>query len=117
MEVKASIARPTAGEVLVAKEESRVHGAAWTGDSEVSKVEVSTDGGGTWQEAKLPGKPIPFAWRLWEYPWKPAKAGKYTLMARATDKRGRVQPMERDPDRRNYAINFVLPVEVQVRDS
>jgi DMSO/TMAO reductase YedYZ molybdopterin-dependent catalytic subunit len=117
MEVKASIARPTVGEILVAKEEYRVHGAAWTGESEVTKVEVSTDGAGTWQEAKLLGKAVPFAWRLWEYTWKPGKAGKYSLMARATDKRGRVQPMEHDPDRRNYAINFVLAVEVQVRDS
>jgi DMSO/TMAO reductase YedYZ molybdopterin-dependent catalytic subunit len=117
MQVKASIARPAPGDVLTAREDYRVHGAAWTGESEVSKVEVSTDGGGTWQEAKLLGKAVPFVWRLWEYAWKPAKAGKHTLMARATDKRGRVQPMERDPDRRNYAINHVLPVEVQVRDS
>jgi DMSO/TMAO reductase YedYZ molybdopterin-dependent catalytic subunit len=116
MEVKASIAQPVSGAVLAADEDCRVHGAAWTGESEVSKVEVSTDGGKSWMEATLLGKKVPFAWRLWEYSWKPAKAGKYTLMARATDKRGHVQPMERDPDRRNYMINFVLPVEVQVRE-
>src|SRR5947209_7406623 len=81
MEVKASIARPAAGDVLIANEENRIQGAAWTGESEVSKVEVSTDGGGSWQDAKLLGKPVPFAWRLWEHAWKPAKAGKYTLMA------------------------------------
>ena len=60
---------------------------------------------------------MPFSWRLWEYTWKGLKAGNATLMARATDKRGRVQPMERDPDRRNYVINHVLPVEVEVRGS
>jgi hypothetical protein len=35
-------------------------------------------------------------------------------MARATDKKGRVQVLERDPDRRNYAISHVLPVTVRV---
>jgi hypothetical protein len=42
-------------------------------------------------------------------------AGKHTLMARATDKRGRTQPMERDPDLRNYMITHVVPVAVEVR--
>ncbi len=115
MEVKASIARPIVGEELVARKELRIHGAAWTGESEVAKVEISTDGGKSWAEAKLLGKPVPFCWRLWEYAWTPGAAGKYTLMARGTDKRGRTQPLERDPDRRNYAINHVIPVEVNVR--
>jgi len=115
MEVKASIARPTAGEELVAGKEYRVHGAAWTGESEVTRVEVSADGGKSWFEAKLLGKPVPYCWRLWEYAWTPGVAGKYSLMARATDKRGRTQPLQRDPDRRNYAINHVVPVDVDVR--
>jgi hypothetical protein len=36
-------------------------------------------------------------------------------MARATDSRGRTQPMKRDPDLRSYMISHVLPVEVEVR--
>jgi hypothetical protein len=36
-------------------------------------------------------------------------------MARATDARGNTQPMERDADRRNYMINHVLPIEIDVR--
>jgi hypothetical protein len=35
-------------------------------------------------------------------------------MARATDSRGRTQPMERDPDRGTYEINHCLPIEVEV---
>jgi len=37
------------------------------------------------------------------------------LMARATDDRGRVQPMVRDDDRRDAVINHVQPIEVLVR--
>jgi len=44
----------------------------------------------------------------------PAQAGRVALLARATDARGNVQPMQRDTDRRNYMINHVLPVEVDV---
>src|SRR5262249_41618246 len=62
IDVKASVARPAAGEAVPADKEYRVHGAAWAGESEVAKVEVSTDGGKAWEEAKLLGKPVPLAW-------------------------------------------------------
>jgi DMSO/TMAO reductase YedYZ molybdopterin-dependent catalytic subunit len=115
MDVKASIAQPEAGATVPANATVRVHGAAWAGESEPAKVEVSTDSGGTWAEAKLLGEGAPMAWRLWEFNWKTPADGKRVLMARATDKRGRVQPMERDADRRNYRISHVLPTEVVVK--
>jgi DMSO/TMAO reductase YedYZ molybdopterin-dependent catalytic subunit len=115
MHVKASIARPAAGEVLPPGTDTRIHGAAWSGEDEVAKVEVSTDGGRSWEEATLLGTVVPFAWRLWEYTWRKPAAGKYTLIARATDGRGTTQPRERDPGRRNYVINHLLPTAVEVR--
>jgi DMSO/TMAO reductase YedYZ molybdopterin-dependent catalytic subunit len=48
MQVKAQIARPAQGEVVPANSSVRVHGAAWTSDGEIQKVELSTDGGVTW---------------------------------------------------------------------
>src|SRR5262249_7732829 len=88
MEVKAEVARPLRNEVVAANADYRVHGAAWTGESEVTKVEVSTDGGQTWTAARLLDKAFPFAWRLWEYTWRtPARPGRAVVMARATDKR------------------------------
>jgi DMSO/TMAO reductase YedYZ molybdopterin-dependent catalytic subunit len=114
--VKASIARPALGEVVPAKSTHKVFGAAWTGEGEITRVEVSADGGQTWAEAKLIDKQAKYAWRLWEYLWKtPERKGKATLMARATDSKGRVQPMQRNADLRNYAIHHVVPVEVDVR--
>jgi DMSO/TMAO reductase YedYZ molybdopterin-dependent catalytic subunit len=115
IDVKASIARPTAGEAVPAGKPYRVHGAAWAGESEIAKVEVSTDGGKTWEEAKLLGESVPLAWRLWEYAWQAPKAGNQTLKARATDKRGRKQATERDPNRRAYMISHVQPVAVNVK--
>jgi DMSO/TMAO reductase YedYZ molybdopterin-dependent catalytic subunit len=115
MLVKALIARPRAGETLARNAEVRVFGAAWTGESEITRVEVSTDGGQTWAAARLLAEPVRHAWRLWEWTWRtPAQAGRVTLLARATDARGHTQPRQRDQDRRNYLVNHLLPVEVQV---
>jgi DMSO/TMAO reductase YedYZ molybdopterin-dependent catalytic subunit len=113
--VKASIARPMAGETLPGGKDVRVHGAAWAGSADITKVEVSTDAGSHWSGARLVGNSVPFAWRLWEYDWKAPSAGRYTLLARATDSRGRVQPMVRDLDRRSYMINHVIPTPVDVK--
>ena len=114
-EVKAEIARPNLSEAVKAGSTYRVHGAAWTGESEVAKVEFSADEGKTWNAARLLGEAVPFAWRLWEFNWTvPPAAGKYKLMARATDKKGNIQPASHDPNRRTYMINFTAPVEVTV---
>jgi DMSO/TMAO reductase YedYZ molybdopterin-dependent catalytic subunit len=116
MQVKAEIARPAQGEAVPANTNLRVHGAAWACDAEIAKVELSTDGGATWNDANLLGKSTSNAWRLWEFDWQtPAQAGKQILMARATDSLGRTQPVNRDPDRGTYMINHLLPIEVAVK--
>jgi len=115
-QVKAEIARPENGEVVSANSTYRIHGAAWSGEADVTKVEISFDSAGTWIEAKLLGEPVRNAWRLWEYEWRtPANPGGHTLIARATDSRGRVQPSKRSPDRGTYMIDHFLPVAVEVR--
>lgn len=116
MQVKSVIVSPTPMQRIAPDTAHRVHGAAWTGESNITRVEVSADNGRTWTQARLLGEARDHCWRMWEFPWRtPAQAGRVTLMARATDARGNVQPMQRDTDRRNYMINHVLPVEVDVR--
>ena len=116
MQIKAEIAKPAEGETVPANSSVRVRGAAWTSDSQITKVELSTDGGSTWNETNLLGEPKPNAWRLWEFNWQtPAAPGNQTLMARATDSLGHTQPLQRDPDRGTYIINHLLPITVEVR--
>lgn len=116
LQLKAAIAQPARGAVLKPGTRCAIRGAAWTGESEITKVDVSTDGGQMWNAAQLTTKPIRYTWTLWSYEWAvPAKPGRCLLMARAADARSQTQPMTRDPDRRNYMINHVLPVEVEVR--
>jgi DMSO/TMAO reductase YedYZ molybdopterin-dependent catalytic subunit len=116
MQIKAEIARPAEGEIVPANSNVRVHGAAWTSGGEITKVELTTDGGSTWNDTELLGEAKPHAWRLWEFNWKtPARAGKQKLISRAIDSRGRTQPTERDPDRGTYMINHLVPITVEVR--
>jgi DMSO/TMAO reductase YedYZ molybdopterin-dependent catalytic subunit len=116
MRVKAQVARPEFAVVVRAGHPYRIHGAAWSSDAAVSKVEVSTDGGGKWREARLLGAPLPNAWRLWEYRWAvPKKRDKVVVMARATDSEGRTQPAQHHDDRGSYLIHHWLPVEVFIR--
>jgi len=114
-QIKAEIARPENGETVPAGKTIRVYGAAWSSDEEITKVEISVDSGASWQKARLLDDSIKNAWRLWEFDWlTPTKPRKLTIQARATDARGRVQPLERDGDRGTYMINHVLPIQVEV---
>src|SRR5207302_10928424 len=116
MQIKAEITRPKEGETVPVNSSVRVHGAAWTGDGEIAKVELSSDGGSTWSEAKLLAEPKPNAWRLWESDCKtPAKPVTAILVVRAFDCNGRTQPTHRDPDRGTYMVNHLLPIVVEVK--
>jgi DMSO/TMAO reductase YedYZ molybdopterin-dependent catalytic subunit len=115
MQVKAQIARHGFADAVRAGQTYRVHGAAWTTEAEITKVEISTDGGKTWHKTRLIGKPVRNAWQLWEYQWRvPKKLGKATLTVRATDSEGRTQPLERDENRGSYIVNHLVPIEVDV---
>src|SRR5205807_5681007 len=51
MAIKAQITGPSEGETVSSNSDVRVRGAAWCGDGEIAKVEVSSDGGKAWNEA------------------------------------------------------------------
>ncbi len=115
LQVKSIIVDPEMGGVVPSGGTYIVRGQAWTGEGTVTLVEISVDDGSHWAPARLTSPELPRAWRSWEFDWRPT-AGRQSLMARATDSRGRVQPMDRDTDRRSYEINHVIPTAVVVRD-
>ncbi|MDQ3852933.1 MAG: molybdopterin-binding oxidoreductase, partial [Thermoproteota archaeon] len=57
-------------------------------------VEVSTDGGNTWQSASIKDPLSSNSWVLWALDWIPQNKGKYNIVVRATDKTGNVQTAE-----------------------
>jgi DMSO/TMAO reductase YedYZ molybdopterin-dependent catalytic subunit len=73
---------------------SPIAGLAFAGDRGISKVEVSTDGGNTWQIASIKDPLSSNSWVLWALDWIPQNKGKYNIIVRATDKAGSIQTAE-----------------------
>ena len=90
MIVKSLITSPHDGGIVSGA--SIVQGVAWTGEGRIVSVDVSADEGRTWSRARLTGDDIPYAWRMWEHDWRPARPGSSVLLCRATDDRGHQQP-------------------------
>jgi DMSO/TMAO reductase YedYZ molybdopterin-dependent catalytic subunit len=93
----------------------RLEGRAWSGWGMVERVEVSVDGGGTWEDAQL-GEPLgERAWRGWAYDWDASVPGSYVISSRATDAAGNTQPVDPPWNLKGYANNEVERVPVTVR--
>jgi hypothetical protein len=86
----ARIDTPLTGKTLSANKLTYVAGVAFAGNSGISQVDVSFDGGQSWQSATLKQPLSDLTWVLWEMPWKPS-AGNYVVTARAIDGQGNVQ--------------------------
>jgi DMSO/TMAO reductase YedYZ molybdopterin-dependent catalytic subunit len=115
--VKSEIARPRVYETLVPNQVYVIFGAAWAGETDVTEIAVSTDSGDTWVAAEFLDPVQRHAWRRWKRDWlTPAKPGRYTLLARATDANGNVQPDQHDANFGGYAVNHALPIEVFVAE-
>ena len=70
-----------------------IAGIAFAGNEGISKVEVSVDGGKSWQEAKME-RPISInSWALWYIEWSPNSQGRHIISVRATDGTGKIQPV------------------------
>jgi DMSO/TMAO reductase YedYZ molybdopterin-dependent catalytic subunit len=91
-----------------------LRGFAFSGAPDISKVEISSDGGSSWKDAELDREHDPYAWRLWSFQWRPNVPGKATLWARATDSRGSVQPREAVWNQSGYLHNAWHSVEIEV---
>ena len=83
----------------------QIQGLAMGGTSDVTGVEVSVDGGKSWQKAEFIGPDLgPYAWRQFVLSTE-LKAGEHSITSRATNKDGDVQPEERMTNNRGYLNN------------
>jgi sulfite oxidase len=112
--VKSLIAAPSEG-VKLKHGAHVIQGVAWAGVADITKIEISADGGATWNEATLGKDNAKYAWRLWSYNWKPARTGDYVILSRATDSLGRVQPEAPVWNPSGYLYNAYDQVKVNVQ--
>jgi DMSO/TMAO reductase YedYZ molybdopterin-dependent catalytic subunit len=114
LNVKSVIAAPGDGS-LIRRRPFTIRGAAWAGEADVTRVDVSVDNGQTWKPADLGQDHAKYAWRLWQYTWTPQKAGGYVIMSRATDSAGRVQPAQAAWNPSGYLWNAIDQVKIHVQ--
>lgn len=91
MEAKSVITAPSGGQTIPATGIWEISGIAWSGRGSITMVEVSTDGGTTWEEAELQDPVLPICLTRFRYPWT-WNGQATTIQSRATDETGYVQP-------------------------
>jgi DMSO/TMAO reductase YedYZ molybdopterin-dependent catalytic subunit len=105
MNLKSFVTHPAGNEPTLRAGPTQVYGLAFSGESPVSAVEVSLDGGKTWRAARFFGPELGrYAWRQFVLPVTLA-AGSYEITSRAIAEDGEVQPELRVENERAYAHN------------
>ncbi len=93
MPVKSLITFPETGLRHRVNEALQVRGHAWAGDRMVQRIQVSTDFGQHWQVMSLAAPRNPGAWQSFKGSVSFKQPGYHEVWARATDEKGRSQPM------------------------
>ncbi len=91
MEAKSVITFPSGGHQLKKRGPYRISGLAWSGRGRIRRVDVSTDGGRNWREARLEEPILTKALVRFRLAWN-WDGGPAVLQSRAIDETGYVQP-------------------------
>ncbi len=102
------------GATLSAGRETLVRGIAFDGGSGIAEVLFSSDGGRTWQAAKLGQDLGKYSFREWTVAFTPSQAGVAELKVRATNRIGESQPLEPLWNPAGYMRNVVETVHVTI---
>ncbi|AMN44683.1 sulfite dehydrogenase [Rhodoplanes sp. Z2-YC6860] len=90
MDTNSVITSPS-GMMAIQRGYNRITGLAWSGHGKIERVEVSTDAGASWREARLNLPSLPKAQARFQMDWQwdgtPTK-----IVSRSTDDKGNVQP-------------------------
>jgi DMSO/TMAO reductase YedYZ molybdopterin-dependent catalytic subunit len=114
MNVNSTIQKPLDRDILNTGKHF-IKGIAWTGKGSITKVEVSTDNGQSWSNAKVDNGDNPgYEWVSWSHEWNIEEKGEYTILAKATDSFSRVQPTSPLWNRKGYGYNAVDEITVKV---
>ncbi|MDP9368842.1 MAG: sulfite oxidase [Chloroflexota bacterium] len=112
MGVKSVIVAPGA-ETPVAEGRQTIVGYAWSGRGGIARVEVSANGGATYEEARIVRAAGPRSWVRFEHPWT-ATPGQVRLRSRATDEAGNTQPEMLPWNARGYGMHAVQEIPLSV---
>jgi DMSO/TMAO reductase YedYZ molybdopterin-dependent catalytic subunit len=79
-------------------EQIPIAGVAFAGDRGISRIQVSSNGGVTWKDAKIKNPLSPYSWVIWTTELDITNKRNYKIVVRATDNTGKIQTGEvREP--------------------
>lgn len=112
--VNSTIQKPLDMEILSVGKHI-IKGIAWTGKGIISKVEISTDNGETWEDTAINRYFMNgYGWSSWTYVWNIPQKGEYTLITKATDSYHRTQPVAPFWNRKGYGYNAIDKIKVKI---
>ena len=91
-----------------------VRGIAFGGDSGVSQVDLSPDGGQSWQKTELGRDEGTYSFRQWSTQITAPQSGTLTLQVRCTNTKGEVQPAEPNWNGGGFMRNVIERVQLTV---
>ena len=111
IKVNSLVIAPASGATIRPARSVEISGYAWDGGSGIRRVEVSTDAGGSWRDARLLRSLGRYAWTPWRFEWTAPTSGTVSLRVRATANDGSTQPDTLVLNPAGYHHNVVQTVE------
>jgi DMSO/TMAO reductase YedYZ molybdopterin-dependent catalytic subunit len=102
----------TAGASIPVNTRVQVRGIAFGGDTGVAKVELSPDGGKSWQPTTLGKDYGKYSFRQWQTSVPLSEKGNHALMVRCTNLAGDVQPDEPNWNNSGFMRNVIETVQL-----
>jgi DMSO/TMAO reductase YedYZ molybdopterin-dependent catalytic subunit len=111
--VRSIFVRPEPNEIWHPGIPHEIEGVAFDSGHGITRVEVSTNGGASWADARLDPEIGKYSWRRWRADWTPPNRGISRLMARATNAIGETQSTGQW-NRSGFMWNVIEHVDVKV---
>ena len=116
MKVKSVISYPTPNSVIKKGSHINISGIAFDQGKGIKEVMISLDGGKSWSSTQLQKDHGKYAYRPWSFSWEPKTKGEYSIMVRAINRIGNIQPLPGDIgwNAGGYQYNAVDIVNVKI---
>ena len=116
MKVKSVISYPTPNSVIKKGSHINISGIAFDQGKGIKEVMISLDGGKSWSSTQLQKDHGKYAYRPWSFSWEPKTKGEYSIMVRAINRIGNIQPLPGDIgwNAGGYQYNAVDVVNVKI---
>ena len=116
MKVKSVIGYPSQNSVIKKGSRVKVNGVAFDQGKGIKEVMISLDGGKSWSATILEKDYGKYAYRQWSFAWEPKVKGEYSIMVRAINRIGNIQPLPGDIgwNAGGYQYNAVDSVNVKI---